>query len=108
MEKTLENIRRIRTRLGYSQDDIADLMGIERSTYSNFETGKTNLFCKNLSRFAEVVGMTEEEIVSGESKSKTYGYLQEGNVIDRLDALEAKIDGLTSMLEKYFGKKGKQ
>lgn len=107
MEKTLENIRRIRIRLGYSQDDIADLMGIERSTYSNFETGKTNLFCKSLSLFAKVVGMTEEEIISGSSRPLTTGYLQEGNVIDRLDVLEAKIDGIAAMLEKCGKKKGK-
>ena len=98
MKKTLENIRRIRLERGYSQDDIAELMHVERSTYSNFETGKTKLFSKSLSRFAEVVGMSEEDIVTGTERPLTHGYLQEGNLVDRIDVVEAKIDALQDLI----------
>ena len=97
MDKIHENIRRVRVRKGYSQDEMADLMGIERSTYSNFELGKTMLFSKNMTRFAEVVGMTEEEILL-DGSPLTAGYLQAGLLEDRIEAMEDKLDTILSLL----------
>ena len=87
-------------RNGYSQDEMADLMGVERSTYSNFETGKTKLFSKSMSLFAAAVGMTEEDIITGSNRHLTAGYMQEGGVADRLDSFEARIEEMHGMLEK--------
>jgi transcriptional regulator with XRE-family HTH domain len=102
MDKIHENIRRIRMRNGYSQDEMADLMGVERSTYSNFETGKTKLFSKSMSLFAAAVGMTEEDIIIGAIPPArlTSGYLQEGGVSDRLDAVEARMEELCGLLQR--------
>ena len=102
MDKIHENIRRIRMRNGYSQDEMADLMGVERSTYSNFETGKTKLFSKSMSLFAAAVGMTEEDIIIGAIPPGrlTSGYLQEGGVSDRLDAVEARMEELCGLLQR--------
>ncbi len=100
MEKTLDTIRRIRLQRGYSQDEMADLMGVERSTYSNFETGKTKLFSKSMSRFAEVLGITEEEIILGGPRPLTAGYLQEGTLEDRMEAIESKLDTLNELLRQ--------
>jgi DNA-binding XRE family transcriptional regulator len=36
---SLEKIRRVRKALGYTQDDIADICGIHRTTYNRFERG---------------------------------------------------------------------
>lgn len=99
MDKLHENIRRIRFRKGYSQDEIADLMGVERSTYSNFETGRTKLFCRCMTLFAEAVGMTEEEILM-DNGPLTSGYLQAGGLEDRVDSLERKIDKLLEAVER--------
>lgn len=98
IDKFHENIRRERANKGYSQDDIADKMGIERSTYSNFELGKTKLFAKNMYRFAEVVGKSEEEILLGNAPL-TAGYLQEGHLEDRINLLDARIDILSEKLD---------
>ena len=91
MSKVLENIRRIRTSNGYSQDQMADLMDVERTTYNNFETGKTRLYSKSFSRFASVMGMSEEEIIFGEKPGLTHGYLQSGNLEDKINSLEEKV-----------------
>ena len=98
MDKLHENIRRVRIKLGYSQDDMAEKMGIERSTYSNFELGKTKLFGKSMTRFAAAVGLSEEEILLDET-ALTAGYLQSGVLEDRIDALEAKIDLVNNKLD---------
>ena len=97
MDKLHENIRRVRINSGYSQDEIADKMGIERSTYSNFELGKTRLLSRNMSKFSNVTGLSEEEILLGDAAGR--GYLSEGVLSERIDALSANIDGMASQLE---------
>ncbi len=104
MDKFHENIRRVRERLGYSQDVMADLMGIERSTYSNFELGKTRLFAKSMTRFAKAIGLTEEEILLDGSQL-TAGYLQSGVLEDRLEAVESKIDAISDKLDAILKKR---
>jgi len=47
---------------------MADELGIGRTTYINFETGKTNLFCKTLTKFALHFGLKEEDVISCGSK----------------------------------------
>ena len=98
MDKLHENIRRVREQKGYSQEVMADLMKIERSTYSNFELGKTKLFAKNMTRFAKAMGMTEEEILFP-GTPKTAGYLHTGLFEDRLEALESKMDSIIALLK---------
>ena len=44
---------------------MADELGIGRTTYINFETGKTRLFCKTLEKLAQFFGVTEEDILTG-------------------------------------------
>ena len=44
---------------------MADELGIGRTTYVTFETGKTRLYCKTLEKLARYFGVTEEEILSG-------------------------------------------
>ncbi|MBQ9462304.1 MAG: helix-turn-helix transcriptional regulator [Bacteroidales bacterium] len=100
MSKVLENIRRIRTSNGYSQDQMADLMDVERTTYNNFETGKTRLYSKSFSRFASVMGMSEEEIIFGEKPGLTHGYLQSGNLEDKINSLEEKVEELGAAVGK--------
>ena len=98
MDKLHENIRRVREQKGYSQDVMADLMKIERSTYSNFELGKTKLFAKNMTRFAKAMGMSEEEILFGRAPL-TAGYLQDGVLEDRMEAIESKLDTVLELLK---------
>ena len=97
MGKVHEYIKKLRVKSGYSQDEMADLMGIERSTYSNFELGKTNLFSPNLAKFAQVLGLSEDEILQGEPKPR--GYVSEGELSDRIDELSGKIDILSCQVE---------
>jgi len=64
-DKMHTNIRRFRESNGYSQTSMADELGIGRTTYINFETGKTRLFCKTLEKLAQFFGVTEEDILTG-------------------------------------------
>lgn len=59
------NIRKLRESLGLSQSAMADELGIGRTTYVNFETGKTRLYCKTLCKFAAYMGKSEKEVLQG-------------------------------------------
>jgi DNA-binding XRE family transcriptional regulator len=45
-------IRKYRDRKGFSQDQLADLMGINRATISKIENGKFNISIDYLAKFA--------------------------------------------------------
>lgn len=67
-DKIHVSIRKIREEAGLSQAMMADELGIGRTTYVNFETGKINLFCKTLTKFAQHFGMHEQDILSSGEK----------------------------------------
>lgn len=64
-DKLHANIRRFRENSGFSQTSMADELGIGRTTYINFETGKTRIFCKTLEKLASYFNVSEEEILYG-------------------------------------------
>jgi DNA-binding XRE family transcriptional regulator len=47
-----QNIREMREKRGYSQDDLAEIMKINRSTISKVENGKFSFSVDYLSRFS--------------------------------------------------------
>ena len=47
-----KNIRSLREKRGYSQDDLAAIMGVNRSTISKIETGKFAITIDYLVKFA--------------------------------------------------------
>lgn len=51
----------------YSQAEIAMILGIERSTYSYYESGKTVPIIFDLTRLASLYGTTIDHLVSGGS-----------------------------------------
>ena len=50
--------------LGVSQSEIAGMLHIDRSTYSNYELGKTEPSIANLKRLSEIFGVSCDELVN--------------------------------------------
>jgi transcriptional regulator with XRE-family HTH domain len=48
------NIRRLRTKSKRSQQDIADLLGIERNTYANWEKGTNDIKSEYIPKLSEI------------------------------------------------------
>ena len=59
------NLRQARERAGLSQTELAEGIGVGRTTIVSLETGKTRLFNKNVPKVAERLGITLEELVCG-------------------------------------------
>lgn len=50
-------IRILRKTKGYTQQDLADLLGVQRATISNYEVGRRAPHIKELERIAELLGV---------------------------------------------------
>jgi len=64
MKNIIENIRKIRESKGYSQDFIAELMGITQSAYARFERGATKTDLKTVSLFAQALEMPLVDVIT--------------------------------------------
>ncbi len=104
MDKVHENIRRQRLRLGLSQDEMADRMGIERTTYSNFELGKTKLFSRNMSLFCKASGLSEEEVLFDDLLESR---LNDSGMDERLQEMTLEIRELRKTVESLSRQIGK-
>lgn len=59
-----EVLRKIRKSRHMSQQKVADILGIDRSTYSYYETGKSELDIKTLLALCEIFDVTLDEMLN--------------------------------------------
>lgn len=62
-EKLGNNLKRIRTEKNISQGDIARELGVSRGFVSNLENGKTNPTLATISRVADALGVSADELL---------------------------------------------
>lgn len=58
-----EFLRRVRDVLGLTQQNVADVLGLDRSTYSYYETGKTEPNIRGLKTLAKLYNLTIDDLV---------------------------------------------
>lgn len=59
------NIRRARENAGFSQTEMAEELGVGRTSYIAFESGRTRLIHPIAGKMAERLGLTREELLFG-------------------------------------------
>ena len=59
------NIRNIRASKKLTQAEVADMLGISRQAYVQFEHGNTSLINRRIPKMAEALEVTEEELMFG-------------------------------------------
>lgn len=97
-------VKDLRTRMNWTQGELADRVGVERPSVTMWETGPTkNIRNENLLALAEAFGMTVDEFLTGDrpaelSVGESPGSYQVHDSLDRL--LHDKVDRLTE-LNKY-------
>lgn len=58
-----ENLRAARERRGYTQQQVADLMGLDKSTYCGYETGKRQPDVSKLKKLSKILGVSGDELL---------------------------------------------
>ncbi len=66
MQKIADKIKELRTTQRYSQEDIADKLGISQASYFQIEKGKTELTINRLYQIAEALGVGVGELMGVE------------------------------------------
>lgn len=100
-----ENIIRKRTEKGISQDEMAQRLEMSRNSYRNIEKGSTYVVSRHLKEIADILNITEEELVLGYKSAEGAGSLEEvrshySKISDDLrQNYEERIAGLSDQLE---------
>ncbi len=68
-----KNIKKFRSINEFTQQEVADRLGIDRTTYSKYESGKATPQFHNVVKLAEVYGVTVGELC-GRSFEETIGF----------------------------------
>lgn len=74
-----ENLRKIRLRsTKYSQQEMADNLGVDRNTYANWERGENDIKSEYIPKLAELLGVSIEDLFEP-SKSNNINITQQHN-----------------------------
>ena len=107
-DKAHDNIRRIRKSLGLSQAAMAEELGIGRTAYINFETGRTLLYSRNLVKFSAYTGISESSIICSEFREDSEGSLlrDEGGEQLRMKAVREDYEKRIAELQEKLAEVG--
>lgn len=87
-----------------NQDAMADALGISRSAYAQYETGRTPIQSRHLIIFCELTGVSASWLLSGKGEM----ILKDNPIIAALDDLDEKqMDELESYID-YLKSKGQK
>lgn len=100
-----ENIYNLRKKKGFSQEELAEYIGVTRQTISNWELGSTSPNPEQLKLLSKVLNISVDEIlenqefISSKKSNHSYGYEYESNT---------KIKGIPLVhVNIGFGRKAK-
>ena len=61
-----DNLRLLRRACGFSQEEVANVLGVDRSAYSYYESGKTEPNMKNLVKIARMYRVSTDTLLDNE------------------------------------------
>ena len=68
--RVVQEIKRLRLSREITQEEFAEQVGVTRSTVARWETGEVEPDVKYLSKFAEILGVSEEELLNPSSSTE--------------------------------------
>ncbi len=73
-------LRQHRTRSGYSQSQLGNILGVERSTYTYYETAKTIPVIFDLMRLADLYRLSLDDLLGFRHETTNYMYSPEDSI----------------------------
>lgn len=67
-----ENIRKLRTDMGYTQKQIAEVLGVSQNTYSQYEIGVLNYPVDTLVKLADFYGVSVDYLLGRTNRKEPY------------------------------------
>ncbi len=95
-------IRNIRLQRGYSQENLADMLGISATAYGDIERNKTELTISRATEIAKIlgVGMVDLLDIAIQNLPSHLPHL-EGEVLTNMEKLQLENEKLKSDVEKW-------
>jgi transcriptional regulator with XRE-family HTH domain len=101
------NLKRLRNKTKYSNQDIADLLGIDRNTYANWESETTDIKSQYIPKLADIFNVKIQDLFDDDRKVEI-----SNNTFDNKDnsvgliifniSDKAAIDNFNSKLEELI------
>lgn len=70
MSKSGDALRKLRIQHGYTQQEVADVIGVTKSTISKYEKGQRNLSGDHIEKLSELFGADRIYIFTGKTKEE--------------------------------------
>lgn len=95
---TSSQIRLLRQKKGYSQENMADMLGLSTTAYGDIERGKTDLTISRLQQIATALGTTAPQLLSGDLSPQPELYPAE--VVHQVETLKSERERKDLEIEK--------
>ena len=93
------NMRQARRKLNLTQQQIADSMGIPRSTYKSLESGKTGIYCYHMAKWASITGYDVRVLTKGTAYDLTFN-LEGFELVELIQSMpKAQYDAVVSLIK---------
>lgn len=81
------NIKRLRNKTKFSHQEIADMLGIDRNTYANWENEATDIKFQFTPKLAEIFGVSIQDLFNDDQKKSIINnsFDNKDNSIDQKD-----------------------
>lgn len=97
-----KRLREIRKKIGYTQNEFGERIGITGSTVSDIERGKLSLTERNISLICEKLGVNKNWLKNGEGEMFDTYNLPEDEITRALASIEtSNYENVKSLLLKY-------
>jgi transcriptional regulator with XRE-family HTH domain len=106
------NLKRLRSKTKFSQQEIADMLGIDRNTYTNWENETTDIKSQFIPKLAEIFDVKIQDLFDNEKKleisNNTFDNKDNSvgliifNISDKdtVDKFSSKLEELIKVLKK--------
>ena len=95
-------LKKFRENSGYTQQQMADALNIDRSTYAYYETGKTNPSLGTLMKIKDILNVSLEDLLESEGKPKRFfDSVDDIENFDKVYELNKKEKSLVSLYRSF-------
>lgn len=93
------NLKRLRSKTKFSQQEIADMLGLDRNTYTNWENETTDIKSSYIPKLAEIFQVSILDLFNESQKNTTYNNLEnfalKDNAVGQKDIQQGIIINIT-------------